>query len=225
MTALLIALLAASGAPTIHELSVSNGSRPFAGDNRLLTTVSPNGDGLRDRAIVRFGIDRRAAVRLDVLRTDTLHPGRATKTIWSTTRRFRAGRHQIVWRPARETEPRTYVLRLQVGRRVYMNLPGRRRRAPVVRVQGLEASFPKRSYAPGEQADLLISADTASLRLQVFYYSSQVTPPGGDFKTAGTAMTDPVRVDWRGQSARSDSRVYSCHYRKSTAGHRCHAAA
>ena len=199
MSALALAFaLLASASPPVHDLQVSNGSRPFAGDNRLLTTVSPNGDGLRDRAIVRFGIDRRATIRLDVLRTDTLHPGRATKTIWSTTRRFRAGRHQIVWRPARETEPRTYVLRLQVGRRVYMNLPGRRRRAPVVRVQGLEASFPKRSYAPGEQADLLISADTASLRLQVFYYSSQVTPPGGDFKTAGTAMTDPVRVDWRG---------------------------
>jgi hypothetical protein len=198
MTALLLALLAASGAPAIHELSVSNGSRPFDGDGRLLTTVSPNGDGLRDRAIVHFRIDRGATVRLDVLRTDTLHPGRATKTIWSTRRRFHAGRHQIVWRPARETEPRTYVLRLRVGRRVFMNLPGKRRRAPVVRVQGLEAAFPRRSYAPGEQADLRISADTASLRLQVFYYSSQVAPPGRDFKTAGTAMTSPVRVDWRG---------------------------
>ena len=79
-----------------------------------------------------------------------------------------------------------------------MNLPGKRRRAPVVRVQGIEAAFPKRSYAPGEQADLQISADTASLRLQVFYYSSQIAPRGRDFKTAGTAMTDPVRVDWRG---------------------------
>ena len=195
--ALAFALLA-SASPSVHDLSVSSGSRPFAGDGRLLTTVSPNGDGLRDRAIVRFRLDHRATVRLDVLRTDTLRPGRATKTIWSTTRRVRAGRRQIVWRPARETEPRTYVLRLQVGRRVYMNVPGKRPRAPVVRVQGLEAAFPRRSYAPGQQADLRISADTASLRLQVFYYSSQVAPPGRDLKTAGTAMTSPVRVDWRG---------------------------
>ena len=79
-----------------------------------------------------------------------------------------------------------------------MNLPGQRLRAPVVRVQGLEAGFPKRSYAPGERADLQISSDTPSLRLQVFYYSSQIPPRGGDFKTAGTAMTPPVRVDWRG---------------------------
>jgi hypothetical protein len=198
VTGLAIALALLAGSPPLHDLRVSNGSRPFAGDGRLLTTVSPNGDGLRDRAIVRFRLDRPATVRLDVLRTDTLHPGRATKTIWSTTRRFRAGRRRIAWRPARGTEPRTYVLRLRVGRRVYMNLPGKRPRAPVVRVQGLEAGFPRRSYAPGEQANLQISSDTPSLRLQVFYYSSQVAPRGRDFKTAGTAMTTPVRVDWRG---------------------------
>jgi hypothetical protein len=199
MSALALFLaLVAGNSPALHGLRVSNGSRPFAGDGRLLTTVSPNGDGLRDRAIVRFRLDRRATVRLDVLRTDTLHPGRGPKAIWSTTRRFRAGRRQIVWLPARGTEPRTYVLRLRVGRRVYMNLPGKRRRAPVVRVQGLEAAFPRRSYAPGERADLRISADSAALRLQVFYYSSQVAPPGRDLKTAGTAMTTPVRVDWRG---------------------------
>jgi hypothetical protein len=160
--------------------------------------VSPNGDGLRDRALVRFRLDRPARVRLDVLRTDTLHPGRATKTIWSTTRHLGAGRQQIAWRPGRATEPRTYVLRLRVGRHVYMNLPGKRRRTPVVRVQGIEAGFAKRSYAPGEEADLTIASDTPSLRLQVFYYSSQAAPRGRDFRTAGTAMTNPVQVDWRG---------------------------
>jgi hypothetical protein len=89
------------------------------------------------------------------------------------------------------------VLKLQAGRRVYMNWPGRRRKAPVVRIQGLEAGFPKRSYAPGERADLRISTDAQSLRLQVFHYSSDVTVRGRDFKTAGTAMTGPIRVDWR----------------------------
>jgi hypothetical protein len=191
----LAALLAGSGG--LHDLRVSNGSQPFAGDNRLLTTVSPNGDGLRDRAIVSFRLERAATVRMDVLRTDTLHPGRATKTIWSTTRRFRAGRRTLVWKPAANTEPRTYVLRLTVGGRAYMNLPGKKRRAPVVRIQGIEATFPRRSYAPGEEADLRISTDAPSLRLQVFYYSSQAVRRGRDFKTEGTAMTSPVRIDWR----------------------------
>jgi hypothetical protein len=181
----------------LHGLKVTNDSRPFAGDNRLLTTVSPNADGFRDRAIVSFRLDRAAKVRLDALRTDTLHPGRAAKTVWSTTKRFRAGRQQIVWPPARGTEPRTYILRLTVGGRVYMNWPGKRRAAPVVRIQGIEAEFPRRSYAPGEQAELRISTDAPTLRLQVFYYSSQAIRHGKDFKTAGTAMTSPVRVDWR----------------------------
>jgi len=191
----LAALLAGSGG--LHDLRVSNGSQPFAGDNRLLTTVSPNGDGLRDRAIVSFRLERASTVRMDVLRTDTLHPGRATKTIWSTSRRFRAGRRTLVWKPAANTEPRTYVLRLTVGGRAYMNLPGKKRRAPVVRIQGIEATFPRRSYAPGEEADLRISTDAPSLRLQVFYYSSRAVRRGRDFKTEGTAMTSPVRIDWR----------------------------
>ena len=195
MTAL--ALVLALAAPSLHDLRVTNGSRPFAGDGRLLTTVSPNGDGFRDRAIVSFRLDRAATVTLDVLRTDTLRPGRATNTVWSTSRRLRAGRRQIVWRPARNTEPRTYVLRLRVGRRVYMNFPGKRRRAPVVRILGVEAGFPRRSYAFGEQADLRIATDAPSLRLQVFYYSSQALRRGRDFRTSGTAMTSPIRIDWR----------------------------
>jgi hypothetical protein len=196
MSALGIVLALLTGGD-LHDLRVSNGSRPFAGDGRLLTTVSPNGDGFRDRAIVSFRLDRAVMVKLDVLRTDTLNPGRATKTVWSTTRRLRAGRRRIVWRPARETEPRTYVLRLRVGRREYMNIPGKRRRAPVVRVQGIEAGFPRRSYAPGEQADLQIATDAAAFRLQVFHYSSRALRRGRDFRTSGTAMTSPVRVDWR----------------------------
>jgi hypothetical protein len=184
--ALVLSLLAGTGAPRLHDL-------------RLLTTVSPNGDGFRDRAIVSFRLDRPARVGLEVLRTDTLHPGRATKTIWATSRRLRAGLGELVWRPAHGTEPRTYVLRLRVGGQVYMNTPGKPQRAPVVRVQGIEAVFPKRSYAPGERADLRIATDATSLRLQVFYYSNQVSPRGRDFKTAGTPMTGPIQVDWRGK--------------------------
>jgi N,N-dimethylformamidase beta subunit-like, C-terminal len=192
-----LALLLAVAAPALHDVHVSNGSLPYAGDTRLLTTVSPNGDGIRDRATVGFRLDRAATVKLDVLRTDTLRPGRATTKVWSTSRRLRAGRRQIVWRPARNTDPRTYVLRLQVGHRVYMNLPGKRRRAPVVRILGIEAGFPRRSYARGEQAELRIATDASSLRLQVFHYSSGAPPSGRDFKTSGTAMTAPVSVDWR----------------------------
>jgi len=191
----LMLLLGARG-PALQDLRVES-KPPFAGDRRLLATISPNGDGMRDRAVVRFRLGRAATVRLDVIRTDTLRPGRPQKIVFSVQRRMRAGARQFVWRPGRDIEPRTYLLRLTVNGRVYANLPGRRAVAPVVRVQGIEAEFPRRSYAPGEQADLRIATDARDLGLQVIQYTSQVGPRERDFKVAGTAMTAPVRVDWR----------------------------
>ena len=198
-----------SPAPRLSELSVTNGSTPFAGDRRLLTTVSPNGDGFRDRAIVRFRLDRPASIRLDVLLTDTIRVGKpAAKTIWTRLYRLRAGRHRLVWTPARSTPPRTYILRLTLtgsngSRRVYGNYrPGPRTRvnAPVVRVQGIDAGFPKRSYAPGESAAVTLATDARRLRLQVFAYSTAFRTGAQDFKTSGTAMTPPVTVEWPSRS-------------------------
>jgi hypothetical protein len=197
---LALALLLAGRQPGLHGLQVAS-RPPFAGDRRLLATVSPNRDGVRDRAVVSFRLDRAATVRMDVVRTDTLRPGRTPQTIFTVARRFRRGPGRLVWAPARGTEPRTYILRLTVGRRVYDDVPGRRPRAPVVRVLGVEAGLPRRSYAPGERADLHLATDAESLRLQVFQYTSQVAPRERDFKTTGTAMTAPVRVDWRGHTA------------------------
>jgi hypothetical protein len=194
-----LALLLAGRAPALDGLSVASVPR-FAGDGRLLATVSPNGDGVRDRAIVGFRLAAPATVRLDVVRTDTLHRGRPQQTVFTVTRRFAAGRQHLLWRPARATPPRTYVLRLTVGKRVCDNVPGQPLQAPVVRVLGVEAGFPHRSYAPGDLAELNLATDAKSLRLQVFQYTSQLSPRSRDFKTAGTAMTAPVRIDWRGHT-------------------------
>ena len=68
--ALLIAAVVPAAAPAGHsapvphllDLRVGNGSTSFAGDRRLLTTVSPNGDRFRDKAIVRFRLDAPATV-------------------------------------------------------------------------------------------------------------------------------------------------------------------
>src|SRR5690348_17080530 len=70
-------------APRLLALSVGNGSAPYAGDRRLLTTVSPNGDGLRDRAIVKFLLDAPARVRMDVVSTDSVkRAAPLARTIW-----------------------------------------------------------------------------------------------------------------------------------------------
>ena len=194
----------ASGAPALHGLRVTNDSRPFAGDRRLLATVNPHARELRARAVVSFRLDRPATVRMTVLRTDTIRIGRpAGEEVWSVERRLAAGRHGLAWRPGRDTPPRTYLLRLRVtdgrGRsRTYGgHRPGDTPTGPVVRVQGVEVALARPSYAPGEPADLLIACDARTLSLQVFHYGGTARPVDRDLKTNGLAVTPPVQVDRR----------------------------
>src|SRR4051812_49403278 len=80
-----------TGPPRLLGLRISNGGTPFAGDTPLLATVSPNGDGFRDRAFIRFKLDRAATVEARIVATDEVR--RPAKTIWSTRRRLAAGPH------------------------------------------------------------------------------------------------------------------------------------
>ena len=206
MTGLLVAAAAlVAFSPQLVDLRVTNGSAPFAGDRRLLTTVSPNRDGFRDRAIVHFTLRRPARVRLEVVATNMIRAGKGgTTVIWRTERRFGAGRHALGWRPAAGTQPRTYILRLRVGSRVYGGYgPNGHPDAPVVRIQGIDAGFTKRSYAPGESAELRLATDARSLRLQVFAYQSPGRPSEQDVKTSGLAKTGAIRVDWGGHRDRA----------------------
>src|SRR3954449_6349342 len=98
------------GPPRLLGLRVSNGGTPFAGDTPVLATVSPNGDGFRDRALIRFKLDDPATVEVRVVATDEVR--RPVQTVWSTRRRLPAGPHTIAWRPARSTSDRTYLVRL-----------------------------------------------------------------------------------------------------------------
>ena len=198
MTALLLSAAALAPGPALRDLHVTNGSAHFAGDRTLLTTVSPNGDGFRDAAYVHFRLTRPARVALDVVATNMIRAGTTgTSRVWHTSRLFAAGPGTLVWRPARSTQPRTYILRLRVGTRVYgAYAPGGRQNAPVVRIQGVDAAFTKRSYAPGESAELRLATDARSLRLQVFAYQSPGRPSEQDLRTSGLAKTGPIRIDW-----------------------------
>jgi hypothetical protein len=196
VSALLLAVLALG--PALQNVHVTNGDRPFAGDRRLLTTVSPNGDGFRDTAFVHFRLTEPARVRVDALATNMVRAGKTgTSSVWHTTQAFPAGPGVLAWHPARSTQPRTYILRLRVGSRVYGGYgPGGRQDAPVVRVQGVDAAFTKRSYAPGESAELRLATDARVLRLQVFAYQSPGRPSEQDTRTSGLAKTGPIRIDW-----------------------------
>ena len=195
-------------APVLRRLAVANGSRPFAGDRRLLATVTPRRGG---RAIVSFELDRAAVVRMEAVRTDTIRVGRpAGETVWRTERRLRPGRHRLVWRPRADLQPRTYVLRLTVAdprtgrRRAYGNhAPRGKVDGPVVRVQGVGVALTRASYAPGEPADLLVSCDARMLRVQVFHYGGAARPVERDLRVNGIAVTPPVEVDWRANADRT----------------------
>jgi hypothetical protein len=198
------------GPPRLLGLRISNGGTPFAGDSPWLATVSPNGDGFRDRALIRFKLDGSATVEVRVVATAELN--RPVRTIWSTRRRLAPGPHTIVWRPARATPDRTYLVRFVVrgpngGRRVYGFEPPRRDQPTsglVVHVQGIEAGFLARSYPVGGTATVGIATDARRVRLQLFSFANVPRPTVHDLRTGGVAVAPAVRLDWgrRGSAAR-----------------------
>ena len=117
--ALLAAVLAPSTADatsaTVTNISLTNGGHPFKGDNRLLTTITPNGDGLRDRATLRFHLSSAAVVHLEIAEV----PMRAPLPVANRTVRLGAGWHTLVWAPDAKTEPRTYLALLRVNGHTY----------------------------------------------------------------------------------------------------------
>jgi hypothetical protein len=191
-----VARAPARGAPRLLGLRITSG-RPFAGDRRLLATVSPNSDGLRDRAVVQFRLARRATVAMHVFVT-----GKRPRGIRTIKRRFGPGRHVLVWSPRATLEPRAYLLRLIVtaggAKRVYGSLVhslARVQPAPVVRLLGISAAFTKRSYAPGSTATIRIATDEPYFTLQLFQAGPETQATvGGELQ--GVSVTGQQAVDW-----------------------------
>jgi hypothetical protein len=188
--------------PRLLGLRISDGGTPFAGDTPLLTTISPNGDGFRDRALIRFKLDRAGTVEIRIVATDEANgPARA---VWSTNRRLAAGPHTVAWKPGRATPDRTYLVRLAVhgasgGRRVYGYEPPRRGQVTsglVVRVQGVVAGFLNRSYPVGNSATLRLATDAKRVRFQLFSFASVPNPTVRDLRTNGVAVAPAVQLDW-----------------------------
>jgi len=183
-------------APQLLDLSVTSG-RPFAGDRTLLATVSPNGDGLRDRAVVRFRLDRRARVALYVFVC-----GKHPRVIRTIRRRLGPGWHHLVWAPQPNVVARTYLLRMVLRgnglRRSYGSLfhpSARIDSAPVVRVLGISATFTRQSYAPGAVARLRIATDEPNFTLQLYQAGPEAQDTTGD-GMEGVPVGPPRVVDW-----------------------------
>jgi hypothetical protein len=185
---------AASGAgPQLRALRAGNGAEPWRGDASMLTTLSPTRRA--GAAVVRFVLDEPARVTVEAVATAK----KRDAVVWSRTRALSAGAHAIEWRPAPDTELRTYLLRITVrdaaGR---VTVYGERRGlpAPVARVLGIEASWARRSYVPGQRARLRIEADAAALTLQLFRNGPEPESTNRADELSGVPVSEPVLLDW-----------------------------
>jgi hypothetical protein len=184
----------------LENLRVSNGATPFAGDGPLLTTLSLNDDSTRKRAQIHFRLTEGAQVTLDVERTSA-----TIDEIYTRTWTLRAGAHTLTWTPAAGLAPRTYVLSFTT-QDVASNIltygapephVERYPRAPVVRILGVDATFTRPSYLPGQVGALRIAADTPSLEAQVFQSGPEREITYADYLLGGVPVNDPVKIDWR----------------------------
>ena len=187
--------------PQLHGLRVDNGSTRFAGDTALLTTMSPNGDGFRDRANVSFRLREEATVTMEVTRTV-----KVPHVVYTLTARLGRGPHTMTWSPAPTVNPRTYLIRLTsvdlAGNRIVYGAPnafvGLKPRGPVVRLQGIDAGFTKPSYLPGEVAQIRVATDEPSVTLRVFHAGPEQVITYADNQLAGVEVDQqPVTVDWQ----------------------------
>ncbi len=187
-------------APTLGGLAADDGDTPFAGDSSLLTSVSPNGDGVRDAAQLHFTLPEAATVTLEAARTTS----GVAAPVFTETRFLRAGPQTLTWSPASALGPRTYLLHLTVkdtagNANLYgpgTPYVGRFPRAPVVRVLGLDASFPRASYAPGEIATLRVSTDEPSFTVQIYHAGPEHVETGSDSVLNGVPVSAAGNVSW-----------------------------
>lgn len=188
--------------PALHDLSVTNGGRPFAGDHRLLTTITPNSDGYRDQATIGFRLNRAARVRMRISRAKP-----DPRTVHTVTRRLAPGRHRFVWTPPDDIAARTYFAAFELvdargRRRTYSASPAvnwKPSETVVVRVRGVDAAFGRSSYRPGERATLSVATDAKRLTLQ--FLRAGHAPIGS--AELGAEIGEPIELDWSGRRNRT----------------------
>jgi hypothetical protein len=194
-------------APRVTKIRAHNRSRePFQGDNDRLTTISSNGDGMRESAKISFTLTERAIVRFEVTRTVS----RPT-TIYELTANLRPGRNTFTWHPHWSVGARTYLVRITASdsagnRRTYGDdnaRSGRKLKAAVVRVLGVDAGFTAESYVATSSARLAIETDAETLTLQTFRAGPEEGPTHSDSLMNGVPVNQPVTIPWSARHRRA----------------------
>jgi hypothetical protein len=182
------------------SLSADNGSTRFAGDGPHLTTVSPNGDGFRDKANITFQLREPATVTMDVTRTV-----KVPHVTYTLTEHLDPGEHTLTWVPGPNTNPRTFLIRLTTvdaaGNTITYGAPnafvGREPKGVVVRIQGIDVGFGQPSYAPGQVARIHVATDDTALELRVFHSGPELVVTYADNQFAGIDVgAPPINADW-----------------------------
>ena len=187
---LMLALPVASARGTARStLQIGNGARPFAGDRSDLTTISPNGDGYRDAARIRYAASAAGFVTLEVARAD--HKG---QVFLQEGIPVAAGASSFSWTPDAATPPGTYVVRVTSSSRPAATA--------VVRVQGIDAATGQAGYAPGEEAHVAVATDASSLRLDILHMDASSWLTVRNDSVVGTRVAASRLVDWSGHSSR-----------------------
>ena len=194
-------------APKLTKFSAHNrGFKPFQGDTDRLTTISPNGDGLRESARISFTLSERARVHFEVTRTVS-----KPQTVYELSANLKPGRHTFTWHPHWSMGARTYLVRVTVtdgagNRRTYgadNARTGRKLASAVVRVLGVDAGFTGESYVAPATARLAIETDAQTLTLQTFRAGPEDTPTHSDTVMNGVAVNEPVTIPWTARSRRA----------------------
>jgi hypothetical protein len=194
-------------APRVLRIRARNRSRmPFLGDKERFTTISPNGDGLRESAKIAFTLTEPARVHFEVTRTVS-----SPETVYELKANLKAGRNTFTWHPHWSTGARTYLVRITThdragNRRTYgadNARAGRKLESAVVRVLGVDAGFTAESYTALSRARLAIETDATSLTLQTFRAGSEDTRTHSDTIMHGTPVTQPVTIPWSARHRRA----------------------
>ena len=194
-------------APRAMNIQARNRDRqPFQGDNKRLTTISPNGDKLRESAKISFTLSERAIVHFEVATTIS-----SPKTIYELTANLRPGRHTFTWFPHWSMGPRTYLVRITTtdsagNRRTYGDenaRKGRKLKSAVVRVLGVDAGFTAESYVASTAARLAIETDAEELTLQTFRAGPEEGPTHSDSLMNGVPVNQPVTIPWKARYRRA----------------------
>jgi hypothetical protein len=185
--------------PEAKFLSVSS-DHPFTRDRPLLATVSPNGDGYRDFATIRFFLTGTAQVTIKA-QTAQRSFQKVSQPKWSVNRRMERGWQSVVWRPSPGLEPTTYVILVTVASGRHSLRYGRlthnsdSRPGPIIRVLGVDASFDRSSYAPGDTAQLTIATDSIGLTLRIVDVAASDMQPTVN-SLDGPDLIEPQHYPW-----------------------------